>query len=207
MGRCCSCQRILVAFVSYAHNDDEYDAGAITDFASRLQGALRAFTGKNDLEVFFDRTSIKWGDAWRDCIAEGLTDSAILILFLTPNYLSSSECRKEVEDFLTPAGRERWLLPIHYIEVSDLHVRDDPVSRKVRSKQLEDWLELRTVDRKSRKVRKAIEELAKRSATCSKLRSCRSTRVSQLSQWKPRMNTVLNRQAQRLKEVTGSTSC
>jgi pyroglutamyl-peptidase len=53
-------------------------------------------------------------------------------------------------------------LPIYYIEVPDLDVRDDPVSRAMGYQQYEDWRELRTVGRTSIKVRKAIENLAKR---------------------------------------------
>ena len=152
----------LVAFVSYAHDDDEFDEGAITQLAGRLEGALKAFTGQADLKVFIDRTDIKWGDAWKVRIAEGLAESAILIIIVTPRYLLSNECRNEVEDFLALSGRERWLLPIYYIEVPNLDVRDDPVSRAVWNQQYEDWRDLRTVSRTSIKVRKAIEKLAKR---------------------------------------------
>lgn len=152
----------LVAFMSYAHLDDEYDKGDITHLARRLEGALRAFTGKRDLKVFFDRTSIVWGDAWRNCIDEGLNDSMILIPIVTPYYLSSEECRNELDEFLDLPERKNWLLPIYYREVIGLNTRDDVVSRMVRMHQCQDWQELRTTGRASVKVRKAIEELAKR---------------------------------------------
>lgn len=152
----------LVAFVSYAHDDDEYDEGAITHLARRLEGALRAFTGQSDLQVFIDRASIEWGDTWRLRIAQGLADSMIMIIIVTPNFLSSDECRGEIEGFLALSERERWLLPIYYIEVIDLELRDDPVSRAVCQQQFEDWRELRNVSRTSIKVRKAIEKLARR---------------------------------------------
>ncbi|MFA5111412.1 MAG: TIR domain-containing protein [Desulfobaccales bacterium] len=152
----------LAAFVSYAHLDDEYEGRAITHLASRLEGALRAFTGKKDQKVFFDRASIDWGDAWKACIDLNLTKSSILIPIVTPFYLSSEECRKELEQFLSLPEGEHWLLPIYYREVTDFDTRDDAVSRAVRKHQWDDWRELRTTGRASAKVRKAIEKPAKR---------------------------------------------
>lgn len=157
----------LVAFVSYTRFDDDYDNHAITHLAQRLKITLRAFTGKRDLEVFFDRESIEWGDAWRDRIAEGLTDSMILIPILTPNYLSSKECGNELKEFLPEPKRKFWLLPVYYIECleledPDLDTRDDQVLEALRRYQREDWRELRIVGHTSVKVRKNIEKMAKR---------------------------------------------
>src|SRR6478609_3645591 len=109
----------LAAFVSYAHADDEYEKGGILDLAQRLERALKVFTGRSDLSVFFDRNSIAWGDAWRARIADGLADSMFLITIVTPNFLSSDECRKEMHEFLALSMRDRWLLPIYYIEVEN----------------------------------------------------------------------------------------
>jgi Tfp pilus assembly protein PilF len=151
-----------VAFVSYAHFDEEYVGGEIFHLAQRLELALRAYTGRTDLSVFVDRKSIDWGDAWRGRIAEGLADSAILITIVTPNFLSSEECRNEIKEFLALRERTRWLLPIYYIDVADLETRDDPVSVAIRERQYEDWRQLRNVERTSNTVRIAIENLAKK---------------------------------------------
>jgi len=152
----------LVAFVSYAHCDNEFDKGYITQIARRLEDALKAFTAKKDLEVFFDRASIEWGDNWRACIKAGLTASMALIPIVTPNYLVSPECRNELEEFLALPDRDHWLLPIYYLDVSDLDRRDDPLSKALRLHQWEDWRELRKSGRVTSKVRKAIEQLTLR---------------------------------------------
>jgi hypothetical protein len=152
----------VTAFVSYAHADDVLDEGAILYFGERLEQALRAYTGRTDLPVFVDRKSIDWGDAWRARITEGLADSAILIPFVTPNFLSSEECRKEIEEFLALRERAHWLLPIYYIDVIDLETRGDAVSMAIRERQYEDWRQLRNVGRKTKKVNKSIESLAKK---------------------------------------------
>ena len=151
----------IIAFVSYAHADDVFDRGAISDLAHGVERALKAFTARNDLAVFVDRKSIDWGDAWRARIAEGLADSVVLIAIVTPNFLSSEECRSETEAFIRLPGWDRWLLPIYYMEVDDLDTRKDPVTVAVRSVQYKDWTQLRTLGRRSLKVRNAIEQLAK----------------------------------------------
>jgi hypothetical protein len=151
----------IIAFVSYAHADDVFDRGKIFDLAQGVERALKAFTARSDLAVFLDRKSIDWGDAWRARIAEGLADSVVLIAIVTPNFLSSEECRSETEAFIRLSGWERWLLPIYYMEVDDFDTRKDPVTAAVRSVQYKDWTQLRTLGRRTLKVRNAIEQLAK----------------------------------------------
>src|SRR5262245_19749146 len=112
----------VIAFVSYAHADEEDDEGGTFYYALQIDRAVALHTARS-FAFFVDRKSIEWGDAWRARIADGLTDSAILITFLTPNYLASDECRKEIESFLTLRG-ERWLLPIYYINVPEFNVPD-----------------------------------------------------------------------------------
>jgi hypothetical protein len=152
----------FAAFVSYSHPDDEYDEGAITQLANRLERALRAFTGRSDLAVFLDREAIEWGDAWRARIEEGVGSSKALIAVVTPSYLASKECRREYEGFMSHPGANRWFLPLYYIDVDDLDTRDDPVSSAVRAAQYADWRDLREADATSGAVRKEIEALAKR---------------------------------------------
>jgi hypothetical protein len=150
----------VIAFVSYAHADDVLDEGAILDFGKRLELTLRAQTGRTDLPVFVDRKSIDWGDAWRARITAALAASAILIPFVTPNFLSSEECRKEIEEFIALPERAHWLLPIYYIDVIDLETRGDAVSMAIRERQWEDWRQLRNIGQKTLKVKKSIERLA-----------------------------------------------
>jgi tetratricopeptide (TPR) repeat protein len=151
----------IIAFVSYAHADDVYDRGAISYLAQGVERALNVFTARSDLAVFVDRKSIDWGDAWRARVAEGLADSTVLIAIVTPNFLSSEECRSETEAFIRLPRWDRWLLPIYYMEVDDFDTRKDPVTAAVRSVQYIDWRQLRTLGRDTLKVHNAIEQLAK----------------------------------------------
>lgn len=150
-----------VVFLSYAHDDDTYDKGAISELARRLERALKALTGE-DLQVFIDRTSIEWGDAWRACIVQGLAASSVLIAIVTPTFLRSQECQIEIETFLAQnrAKPEHSLLPIYYLEVKELNSRTDHISKMCSELQYVDWRYIRTVGRTSITWRKAIEELA-----------------------------------------------
>ena len=151
----------IVAFISYAHVDDEYENGAIVKLARRLENALRKFTGMRDLSIFFDRDSIAWGDAWKVRIAQGLADSMFLIPIVTPSYLTSDQCKEEVEQFCRLKGSEGHLLPIYYVEIPSLEERHDPISIAVRRNQHMDWRQLRTVGQKTLGVMKAIDKMAK----------------------------------------------
>lgn len=150
------------AFLSYTRDDDEYVDGAITELAKRLERALRAFTGRKDVAVFFDREDIEWGDAWRERIRQGLDSSVCLIAIISPSYLASPECRNEVTEFVDQPGEMRRFLPLYYIDIEDFDNRDDPVLELARRYQYSDWRKLRSTEPSSPEVLKAIDVLAKR---------------------------------------------
>ncbi|HEV8389029.1 MAG TPA: TIR domain-containing protein [Dongiaceae bacterium] len=149
----------VVAFVSYAHDDDEN--GAIVRFAEQLEKALNRFSDRRDITVFVDRNSIAWGDAWKTRIDQGLVDSMFLIAIMTPRYLSSEHCQRELRTFGSLPGWQRSLLPIYYIEIQDFETRSDPTSIALRERQYVDWLQLRTLGRRSIRLQNRIEDLAR----------------------------------------------
>lgn len=72
------------AFMSYAHIDDEYEDGLVSELRQRLSGAVRAQTGE-DFPIFQDREDIQWGQHWRQRIEETLDAVTFLIPILTPS--------------------------------------------------------------------------------------------------------------------------
>jgi F-box protein 11 len=52
---------VPAGFLSYAHVDDEYDWGGITEFRKALEGAVRLQTGRRDIRIFQDRDDVVWG--------------------------------------------------------------------------------------------------------------------------------------------------
>jgi parallel beta-helix repeat protein len=156
------------AFMSYAHIDDEYEDGLVSELRQRLSGAVRAQTGE-DFPIFQDREDIQWGQHWRQRIEETLDAVTFLIPILTPSFFKSAVCREEVTRFLEreqQLGRSDLVLPMYYISTPEL---DDPVGREadelarvLASRQFADWRELRFEPFTSPVVRKKLAQLASR---------------------------------------------
>jgi hypothetical protein len=118
------------------------------------------------LELFLDRDSLDWGDAWRDRINLALGSAPFFIAVITPKFVRSEECRKELIAFSGEAksrGFDRLLLPILYIDVPGLSENsDDEVLALIARTQFVDWTKLRLMDPNSPQVLQAINELALR---------------------------------------------
>src|SRR5688500_15638543 len=109
---------VPLAFLSYAHTDDEYEEGRLTELRRRLSAVVRAQTGQ-EFPVFQDRQHIAWGQNWKTRIDDSLDAVTFLIPILTPSFFASAECRREVERFLEreqELGRNDFVLPIYYID-------------------------------------------------------------------------------------------
>ncbi|MEW1546153.1 toll/interleukin-1 receptor domain-containing protein [Streptomyces tsukubensis] len=154
-------------FWSYTHRDDQLDSGRIVRLSERIANEFEIITGE-PLEIFMDKRSIEWGDAWRMRLDSALTGTTFLIPVITPNFLKSQECRREVIKFSGRAaslGLDELLLPIHYVNVpqltygSDDHPSDEVVQLIAR-RQWVDWRELRLEDEASPVYRQAVHRLA-----------------------------------------------
>jgi hypothetical protein len=156
-----------VAFLSYVHADDEHDDGLITAFRRKLEGELRAQTGYRELRVFQDRDDIAWGQAWRDRVDNSLDAATFLIPVVTPAFLASEQCRRELDRFL---GRERRMgradlvLPVYWITVPALEpsggATGDGLAVALADRQYADWRELRFRDLTEPMCRRAVAALA-----------------------------------------------
>ncbi|MFD6989061.1 toll/interleukin-1 receptor domain-containing protein [Streptomyces sp. NPDC059943] len=154
-------------FWSYTRRDDQLDGGRITRLSERIANAFEIITGE-PLEIFIDKKSIEWGDAWRARLDSALTGTTFLIPIVTPKFLQSQECRREVIKFAGHAaslGLEELLLPIHYVNVPQLahEVENQPADEVVEliaRRQWVDWRELRLEDEDSPAYRQAVHKLA-----------------------------------------------
>jgi hypothetical protein len=158
-------QRGAVGFWSYVHADDDAEGGRILRLAERLRNEYSVLTG-NDLQIFVDREDLTWGDEWRRRIAEALSGTTFFIPIVTPRYLGSEECRRELLTFAGHAesfGVTELLLPILYAEVPELtEDSDDEAAALIARTQYVNWSDLRLVDETSEAYRKAVNVLAKR---------------------------------------------
>jgi parallel beta-helix repeat protein len=159
-------ERKPVAFMSYAHFDDEHDGGRLTAMCKRLSGEVRVQTGE-EFPIFQDRTDILWGQNWKARIEESLDAATFLIPIITPSFFKSDNCRDELRRFLEREkrlGRSDLILPIYYINYplfnDDKSRAMDEMLKALAARQYADWRELRSKSLDTEEVRKTLEHLA-----------------------------------------------
>jgi hypothetical protein len=159
------------AFFSYAHHDDEAQAGRLRKLAVLLGTEVKSQTGKA-FEIFVDREDIQWGTNWERALGEGLERSTFLIPVITPSYFVSEYCREELTRFLDKEkrlGRDDLVLPVYYIDapvLSDESLRSgDKLASALQKHQYVDWRKLRRTSLQTKQVGIAIDEMAARLRT------------------------------------------
>jgi hypothetical protein len=91
-------------FISYSRKDNvPQKAGDPTGWVTALHAEIladhRRFSTE-PLRIFFDTSEIKDMNDWRHRILEGLRDSRILLVCLSPDYFKSDYCRWELEEYI-----------------------------------------------------------------------------------------------------------
>ena len=154
------------AFMSYAHRDDDYHLGAITDLCTVLSSAVSVATGE-DFEIFLDRKDTRWGQHWPSELKGGLSGGRFLIPILSPSFFSSDFCRDELKGFLEieqQAKRNDLILPIYYVKTPYIENRakrdSDPLAKAISERQYRDWRDLRHLPLTDPKVRRKLDSLA-----------------------------------------------
>ena len=154
----------VAAFLSYVHADDAAEGGRIVRIAEDVCSQYELTTGER-LTIFLDRRDIGWGQDWRHTIDTVLASVAFFIPVVTPRYFRSTQCRREFELFTRhpqQLGVQRLVLPVRYIDFSDLHVERpaDPLLAASLAYQWEDWTELRLEAPESPRYRAATTRMA-----------------------------------------------
>jgi WD40 repeat protein len=126
-------------FFSYASFDDR--DRRLSHLRERLEGELRAVSGRR-LKIFQDRLEVNWGQAWKSALDNYLDSASVLVAVITPTFLTSAECRREIRAFRAREerlGREDLILPLYYIECEELENLeaevDDDVVTLLRARQ------------------------------------------------------------------------
>jgi hypothetical protein len=152
-------------FWSYVHDDDTAEGGRILSLATRLT-AMYEMNTAGGLQLFVDRTSIQWGDAWKERIDAAVAGTTFFIPIITPRYFQSAECRRELLSFWAQAQRSdvpQLLLPVYYATVPEMENEpSDEAMVLVASRQWVDLRELRFVEEESADYRKTVNLLAER---------------------------------------------
>lgn len=111
-------------FISYSRRDDKQ--GQVRALKEQIEADYRSFA-KEDLRCFFDTEDIATMDDWRHRILEGLRDSNLLLLVLSPAYLKSDYCEWEIVEFLkyehSRSVGGQGVTPVYFVEIPGL---DEP---------------------------------------------------------------------------------
>jgi hypothetical protein len=141
-----------IGFWSYSRRDDILAKGKLGDLRDLIVEEIEAQLGEQAL-VFKDTLSIPHGTRWEPMTKRALSNATFFIPILTPNFLKSEWCCREVRLFLDReeqigalhpelAGRSR-IFPIHYIDTTDADTRDEDVVETLMELQNLDFLEMR----------------------------------------------------------------
>lgn len=101
-------------FVSYAPIDERATHGRIEEIVSGIKDMYASITGE-DVEVFFNKSSLTRGGNWQDTVKFELSSSSIFLAFLSPSYIRSVECNNEFWEFyhfLKRNSSERLMIPL-----------------------------------------------------------------------------------------------
>jgi len=156
-----------MAFLSYAHFNDDLDDGYLTEFKGRLALEVQAQTGE-PFPIFQDRADLFWGEVGQAQIERQIQSVTFLLPVLTPSFFRSTYCRKEIQAFLDHEqrlGRTDLILPLYYIqcrEIEDETARaSDPLVQVLANRQYHDWRRLRHRSLNTTTARDRLTDLAR----------------------------------------------
>ncbi len=134
-----------IGFWSYSQDDDRRARGRLSQLRALLAEELEARFGRlAGVRLFQDVSAIAYGDLWEQKITDALNQCSFLIPILTPDFLESEWCCKEVlhfQDREATLGRSGLIFPIHWVDTKNVnptnpvHVHDRRVWDRLRATQ------------------------------------------------------------------------
>src|SRR5262249_33642121 len=104
-----------LVFISYAHIDNNHFSGTSSGWIDllheRLEIRLAQLLGRQP-KIWRDR-KLAGNDVFNDTIVIELSRTAILLSVVTPRYVQSTSCRRELQDFLRLAQQTGGGRPQH----------------------------------------------------------------------------------------------
>lgn len=158
----------MTAFLSYPHDANEQDAGAIIALCEALEREVQILTGR-PFVILRDKKDIQWGNRWREFVEQRPETASLLLPVMTESYFKSGSCHKEYLAFRRLerfTGRNDLMLPLLY---TDIIPADKEEAAKIRTwkidmmaRQYIDWRPLRCEAPTGSQFRRAIAELGLR---------------------------------------------
>ena len=157
-----------LGFLSYTRKDNQFFGGYITAFRQTLEAGVQVVTGDRDFRLWQDVEGIVLGEQWEKKLAEVIGQASFFLPMLSPLFLSSPNCREEVELFVDrekTLGRDDLILPIYLVDSPKLEkpeeVAKDPVAVEIACRQRYDWRENAWLRLDEPAARKAVLTLAR----------------------------------------------
>lgn len=153
-------------FWSYVRADDDSEGGRIRALADDLAAQYEALTTEQ-VNIFVDKSSLGWGDDWDAAIEQAVVSTSFFVPVVSPRYLNSEACRRELRLFVQKSSRlglEELIMPLVWFDVPQLveaNPTDDLVG-VIKRYHWVDWRTLRFEERTSKDYRTAVASLAQR---------------------------------------------
>jgi len=106
----------FLGFFSYTHRDAEVDPNIVEAFSEELEKRVDANLVNAKFEIWRDDKKPSVGDYWDQSIETAIKSAHVLIVLLTPKWISSDYCHKEIETFEQIEGTrnsEGYVIPIY----------------------------------------------------------------------------------------------
>ena len=159
-----------IGFWSYARQDDELSFGKLSSLRSLLIHELQQQYGREPIQLFQDASTIPHGSDWEREIQKAIDLSVFFIPIITPNFIQSEWCAREVELFLEreqrlfarhPGLSERSrIFPILFIDIDDADAENPEALAALQKLQWFDFRRFRHRSYEEAAVREALSELA-----------------------------------------------
>jgi formylglycine-generating enzyme required for sulfatase activity len=159
-----------IGFWSYTTSDDVASRGDLSHLRRLLRDDLQRLVAREpDVRIFQDASAIPKGADWEERINEALDTASFIIPILTPAFLQSEWCCKEVLRFRErekALGRNNLIFPFHLTDTDHLdpanprEVRDKTVHELLQSRQMLDFRPLELEDPNQRPVLRKLRELS-----------------------------------------------
>jgi hypothetical protein len=117
-------------FISYAHVDNEKAADDDQGWVDRFHTGLKAFLGQ-DAVIWRDQ-KLRGNDVFAEEIVSKLAKAALLVSILSPRYLKSEWCLKEIEEFCKVAETHGGLVIDNQMRVQRVMLK--PLAAELRGK-------------------------------------------------------------------------
>lgn len=159
-----------IGFWSYSRQDDELSKARLSNLRSLLMAEIQQQYGRDRVQLFQDVSAIPHGAEWEREIRTSLGNSTFFIPIVTPNFLQSEWCCREVMIFFEreeqlfeiypDLTRRRRIFPLQLIDITGIEPADERVLEGLEKLQWFDFRELRHSSQDHESVHRALSKFA-----------------------------------------------